>query len=58
MSLTSEEALVIEEAVREGDTGRITAAGGAEIGDGGGAEVFVVGESVEEEVIEEGREKS
>lgn len=43
--------------MREGDAGGVTLAGGAEIGDGGGAEGGVGGEGVEEEVVEEGGEE-
>lgn len=52
MRLASEEAFVIEEAVRVRDAGGVAFSGGAEVGDGGGDKGGVGGESVEKEVIE------
>lgn len=56
--LTGQEALVVEEAMRERDACGVTDAGGAEIGDSGGTEVGVRGEGVEEEIVEESGEES
>lgn len=55
--LTREEALVIEEAVGEGDASGVTNSDSAKVGDGGGAELVICGEEVEEEVVEEGGEE-
>lgn len=50
--LTSEKTLKIQKAVREGNACRITNTSGAEVSDGGGAERGVVGEDVEEDIVE------
>lgn len=49
--LASEETLVIKKAVRKRYACRITIAGGAQVGDGGGTEVCIGGEGIEEEVV-------
>ncbi|CAL9066459.1 unnamed protein product, partial [Musa banksii] len=58
VSLDGEEALVVEEAVGEGDAGGVAVANSEEVGDDGGDEGGLGGEGLEEEVVEEGGEES
>lgn len=57
VSLESEKALVIEEAVGEGDASGVTVAGGEKVSDGGGEERGEGGEGLEKEIIEKGGEE-